>query len=195
MRGKMLSVSNLWVLAGVLALGIGATSARAADTYEIDPVHSFISFKISHLKISMVHGRFNAPTGKLVVDTDAAKSTLNVEVPAENVDTGVAKRDEHLKSPDFFDVKKFPKISFESTSLKATATGYELTGKLTLHGVTKPITVVLTKSGEGKDPWGGFRVGFESTFNVKRSDFGMNFMPGAVGDDVALTFAFEAIKK
>lgn len=192
---KMAGMTRLLVVVAILAGGLGVTAARAADTYELDPVHSFITFKISHLKISTVTGRFNGPTGTVVLDSDAAKSSIHVEVLAKNVDTGVEKRDTHLRSADFFDVEKHPKISFTSTALKATATGYELIGKLSLHGVTKNVTVDLKKNGEGKDPWGGYRVGYETSFTIKRSEFGMNFMPGAVGDDVALSFAFEAVKK
>lgn len=195
MRLHSLALTRNLAFAALFAGALGAATARAADTYEVDPVHSFISFKISHLKVSTVLGRFNGPTGQLVLDTDAAKSAINVEVATENVDTGVAKRDDHLRSPDFFDAKKFPKISFVSKDLKQTPSGLEVSGDLTLHGVTKPITVSLTKTGEGKDPWGGFRVGYETTFTVKRSDFGMNFMQGGVGDEVALTFMFEAVKK
>ncbi len=183
--------------AGIVVMaGMSAGAARAADTYALDPVHSFVSFGIKHLGISTVYGRFNGPTGMLVLDSaDAGKSALSVEVAAANVDTGVAKRDEHLKSADFFDVQKYPTISFVAESIKNEGENLLVTGKLSLHGVTKDVVVTLKKTGEGKDPWGGFRVGYSTTFNVKRSEYGMTFMQGAIGDDVALTFAFEAVKK
>lgn len=195
MRQNLLGKVQVWAIAAVATLSLGVASLRAADTYELDPAHTSITFKITHLKISTVNGRFNNPTGKFVIDSNLEKSSLNVEVAAESVDTGISKRDEHLRSPDFFDLKKFPKISFESTAFKATATGFAIDGKITLHGVTKPVTITLTKTGEGKDPWGGFRVGYETTFKVNRSDYGMDYMQGVVGDEVTLTVNIEAVKK
>jgi len=120
------------------------------------------------------------------------------------VDTGNAKRDEHLRGPDFFNAKEFPAISFKSTSLTATESdgadagkAYTLAGDLTLMGVTKPITVQAVKLAEGKDPWGNFRIGFDTSFKIKRSDFGMTYGVdnGVVGDEVTIMLSFEGIKK
>jgi polyisoprenoid-binding protein YceI len=177
---------------------IGLPLVHAADTYKLDSVHSFVIFKIKHFNTSNTYGRFNAPSGTLVVDeADPTKSTVEVEVKSENVDTNEPKRDQHLKKADFLDAVQFPAITFKS---KTVAKGKEensvdIDGELTLHGVTKPVKVTFVKTGASADPKMGTRVGYEGTFTIKRSDYGMNFMVGPVGDDVQLTVAIEAAKQ
>ena len=112
----------------------------------------------------------------------------------ENVDTANEKRDAHLKSPDFFDAKQFPLITFKSTSVKADGDNFEVTGDLNLHGVTKQITVPLKKTGESDTGKMGYRTGWQAEVDLKRSDFGMTGMQGAIGDDVHLIISFEAVK-
>jgi polyisoprenoid-binding protein YceI len=172
-------------------------AARAADTYQVDPVHSSLVFRIKHMNIGYIYGRFNDLAGGFVFDDkDPAGSSFEFHVKADSVDTANAKRDQHLKSPDFFSVKEFPEISFKSKEVRAGKEEwtYEVTGDLALHGITKPITIKLHHVGSGKDPFGGFRSGFEANFTVKRSDFGMKAMPG-LGDDVWVLFGFEGVKK
>ena len=179
----------------VLALSFLA-AANAADTFAIDPVHSTVLFKIKHMNTSYTHGRFNLPTGTIVQDADPSKSSIEVELKSESVDTFNEKRDQHLRNPDFFNAKQFPTITFKSTSVtKADDTHIDVTGNLTLLGVTKPVTVKLEHVGEGKDPMGGYRTGYEGTFTIKRSEYGMTQMVGPVGDEVELTVGIEAIKK
>jgi polyisoprenoid-binding protein YceI len=179
-----------------LAVLIGSAGARAADTYAVDPAHSTVLFKIKHLNLSYVHGRINNPSGTLVVDADPANSSVELELKAENIDTFNEKRDQHLRNPDFFNAKQFPTITFKSTAVKkADETHLDVSGNLTLLGVTKPVTVKFEHVGEGKDPWGGFRTGYEGTFTIKRSDYGMTQMVGPVGDDVEVTVSIEASKK
>ncbi|RMG17909.1 MAG: hypothetical protein D6731_03205 [Planctomycetota bacterium] len=185
-------------LAALLAAAC-ATPCLGAETYGIDPVHSTIIFRIKHLGVSYLYGRFNKVQGTLFLDDeDPSKSKISVEVTAASVDTGNQKRDDHLRGPDFFNVKQFPKITFKSTKVKKTGEAiYEVTGNLSLHGKTKQITVRATRVGTGPDPWGGHRTGFELVFRVKRSDFGMNYMQGekGIGDEVRLIVGIEAVRK
>ena len=180
-----------------MSLGLLAVAPAWADEYKVDPVHSMVVFRIQHLGISFVYGRFTAPTGMISFDPAAPeKATFDVQVESKNVDTNTEQRDNHLRSHDFFDVAKFPTIHFKSTAVKKTGDNtYEVTGDMSLHGVTKSITITLTNVGSTKDPWGGFRTGFESTFTVKRSDYGMTFMIPDVGDEVRLMVNMEAIKQ
>jgi polyisoprenoid-binding protein YceI len=171
-------------------------TARAADTYTVDPVHSSISFMISHARISNIHGRFNDFSGKITLDTaDPAKSSFALTIPVESIDTNNVKRDEHLRAPDYFNVKQFPNMSFQSTKVTAIDGGYEVTGDLTLHGVTKPITFKL-KGGDKvvEFPKGTKRIGLTSTFAIVRSDFGVNAELGALGDEIPITVGIEAAK-
>jgi polyisoprenoid-binding protein YceI len=184
---------------GVATAGLGVTSKpadAAADGYAIDPAHSFVLFRIKHLDIGYVYGRFNEFSGNLNLDeSNAQTSSVAVEVKAASVDTGVKQRDDHLRTPDFFDVAQFPTISFKSTAVKkAGDTLFDVTGDLSLHGVTKSVTVRMEKTGAGKDPWGKFRVGFEGTLELKRSDYGMKGVQDMVADALRLTLAFEATK-
>ncbi len=168
----------------------------AADSYAVDASHSAALFSVSHLGISNTHGRFNAIAGTLTWDAaDPAASAITVSIKTDTVDTASEKRDQHLRSPDFFNAKQFPEFTFASKSFtKVDESTYTVTGDLTLVGTTKPVTVTVKKIGEGKDPWGGYRIGFETSFALKRSDYGIKGVPG-VGDDVAVTFALEGIKK
>jgi polyisoprenoid-binding protein YceI len=177
-------------------LGVCPLTGLAADTYQVDPVHSAIVFRIKHLGIGYAYGRFNDIAGTVVLDDKSpGDSTFQFQVKADSVDTANGKRDAHLKGPDFFNVKEFPTITFKSKEVKLLkAATYEVTGDLTLHGVTKPLTVKLQQVGSGNDPFGKHRTGFECNVTIKRGDFGMRFMPGAVGDDVWLLVGFEAVK-
>jgi len=185
------------VFAAVFWLSMGPLTAMAADTYQVDPIHSSVVFRIKHLGIGYIYGRFNDISGTVVLDEKSpGDSTFQFQVKADSVDTANAKRDGHLKGPDFFNVKEFPIITFKSKEVKLLkASTYEVTGDLTLHGVTKPLTVKLQQIGSGNDPFGKYRTGFECNVTIKRGDFGMRFMPGAVGDDVWLLIGFEALKE
>ena len=188
-------------LAAAILAGLGTSSlapaARAAETYAVDPVHSSISFGISHAGISDIHGRFNDFSGKFVIDKDdPSKSTFALDIKVASVDTNNAKRDEHLRAPDYFNAKQFPTLSFKSTKVKATDAGYEVTGDLTLHGVTKPVTLTL-KGGHKvvEFPKGTPRIGVTSSVTIKRSEFDMKTELGALGDDVHIIVGLEAAKE
>ena len=171
------------------------TSAQAAD-YKIDPAHSFVEFKIQHLGYSWLHGRFNKLKGTLSYDESSADdSSIELNIDPASVDSNHAERDKHLRSEDFLDVKKFPKAGFKSTSFTSSDTGGTLVGDLTLHGVTKEISIDVTKIGEGDDPWGGYRVGFSGTTTLVRSDFDMGYNLGPAGDSMELVLGIEGKRK
>lgn len=171
--------------------------ADAADTYEVDASHSMIIFRAKHMGVSYNYGRFNEFSGNLAVDeTDAANSMIELEVKAASVDTGNEKRDQHLRSPDFFNAKQFPVITFKSTEVKKVDEDtLEVTGDLGLHGVKKSVTVEVAITGKGKNQQGTALIGFETTFTIKRSEFGMDYGIGAVSDDIRITVSVEGMKK
>jgi polyisoprenoid-binding protein YceI len=182
--------------AAVLCLLVDSISAQAADEYAVDGMHASVYFKISHLGLSYVYGRFNTFSGNFALEGDAAKCSFAMNIKTESVDTGNSKRDEHLRSPDFFNVKQFPAITFKSTSVKAAKGGYEVTGDLTLHGTTKPLTFTLQGGKKVEFPKGVQRTGFSTEFTIKRSEFGMDkFVAEGVGDDVLIAVSFEGTKK
>jgi polyisoprenoid-binding protein YceI len=181
------------VIVGFVAAG----PARAADDYTIDPVHSGVYFKIQHLGLSNVFGRFNAFSGTFTVDpTDASKCAFMMSIKTTSVDTGNAGRDTHLRSPDFFNDKQFPTIEFKSTAVKAVKDGFEVTGNLTMHGETKPITFTLT-GGKKAEMKGQTRTGYTTELMLKRTDFGVgaNVPPAALGEEVTIAIGIEGTKK
>ncbi|MEQ7919981.1 YceI family protein [Xanthomonas sp. WHRI 1810A] len=188
-----------------LALGtalLSAGQAMAADyTIDKEGQHAFINFKISHLGYSFIYGSFKDWTGTF--SFDAAKpedSKINIDVKTASVFTNHAERDKHISSKDFLDVASFPDAKFVSTSVKTTGKNADgkvtadVTGDLTMHGVTKPVVVKTTFLGEGKDPWGGYRAGFEGTTSIKRSDFGKMMDLGPQSDTLDLIISFEGVK-
>ena len=185
---------SLMVSGLVAALSI---PAYAAETYKLDPDHTSIVFRVKHLDVAYVYGRFNGPTGSFVFDESfPAKNSIEIQVNAKDVDTAVEKRDNHLRSPDFFDAGKYPLVSFKSTSVKKLNNDtYEVAGNLTLLSKSRPISVKAFGTGSGKDPWGSMRRGFETSFTIKRSEFGMNFMLDGVSDDVVITVSVEGIQQ
>jgi polyisoprenoid-binding protein YceI len=171
-------------------------TARAADTYVADPVHSSVVFKVKHLNTSNAWGRFNAIAGSFTLDSaDPSKSKLDFTVKAASVDTNNEARDKHLQSPDFFNAVQYPEIKFVSKSVSKSTEGYEVTGELNFHGVTKPLSFVLTQTGAGKDMRGNAIAGVEANFIVKQSDFGITKMAAAIGDEVTVWVSIEGIKK
>jgi polyisoprenoid-binding protein YceI len=181
--------------AALLALG-SLIPAHAADSYKIDPVHSSVVFEVLHLGVSKFYGRFNDVSGGFVVDpANPAASSFEVVVKTDSVDTANAKRDQHLKSPDFFNAAQFPAITLKSKSLKKVADGkWQAVAELDLHGVKKDVTVDIEHVGTGTHPRGGQISGYHTLLKIKRSDFGMTFMPDGIGDDVAVIVSIEGGK-
>ncbi|MHA6124807.1 YceI family protein [Pseudomonas fluorescens group sp. PF-1] len=187
-----------------LAIGSALLSANvmAAD-YVVDKQgqHAFVDFKISHLGYSYITGTFKDIDGTF--SFDAAKpedSKIEFNVNTASVFTNNAERDKHISSKDFLKVADFPKATFKSTSVKSTGKNADgkatadVTGDLTIAGVTKPVVVKATFLGEGKDPWGGYRAGFEGTTSIKRTDFGKMMDLGPQSDAVELYVTFEGVK-
>ena len=177
-----------------------ATSSAWAETpspgnYKIDPAHTSVMFTVSHLGISQLVGRFNTVEGNIALDPKG-KSSVEVVIATDSVDTNHTKRDDHLRSPDFFNARQFPEMKFVSSKLHFGADGLEkIDGSLSLHGKTQPVTLAVDPVGAGKDPWGGYRAGYTATTTIKRSDYGMNFMPGGIGDDIKVSLNIEGIKQ
>lgn len=188
-------IRNMKALVAVAAL-VSAAPLSAGEDFSVDPAHSSATFQISHLGLAWIHGRFNTYSGSFSIDSgEPAKSTFAFEIKPESVDTANAKRDEHLKSPDFFNVKQFPVVTFKSTSVKPAAGGLEVTGDLSFHGAVKPVTFTLKGGRSAEFPKGVRRTGWSTQFVIKRSDFGMGKMTDAIGDDVYVAISFEGVKK
>jgi len=189
------SVLALVALVG-LSLGTTAAPARAAaEVYNVDPVHSYVLFKVKHMDIAYAYGRFNEFSGKISWDAaNPAASTISVEVKTASVDTGNKDRDGHLTNPDFFNAAQFPTMTFKSTAVKKVdATHLEVTGDLSLHGKTKSVTFAVEHAGPITHPRAGTVAGFHAEFPIKRSDFGVG-KPEGLGDEVRLTLSLEAKK-
>lgn len=195
--------------AGLLA-GLGhapaapASERTAAPSYQADPVHSSVIFNIRHSGVTSFYGRFNDFSGAFTFDpASAASGSFEFEVKTESVDTHNQKRDDHLRSADFFNARQFPAITFKSTGIEPAGDNtFKLTGDLTLQGETRPVTADLEWLGTGTGPTGGTIGAFEAHFEIKRSDFGMtkylapdNSDAGGLGNTVKLIVSIEAAKK
>lgn len=176
-------------------------TAAGVTTWKIDPAHTHVEFAVKHMMISTVKGRFSDVTGEILLDEGTLpNSKLNIDVNVASIDTREPQRDTHLRSADFFDIEKFPKMTFRATVIEGPLDQFKLTGDLTIHGVTRPVTFDVAHEGRGKDPWGGERIGFSATGKIKRSDFGLTWNAALetggflVGDDVKITLDVEAVK-
>jgi polyisoprenoid-binding protein YceI len=195
---------NMLLKSAVAAAVFAVPSLAAATTWEIDPAHSSAKFTVKHMMITNVTGEFGNVTGTVNLDDkDASKSTITASVDTTTINTNQAKRDGHLKSPDFFDVEKYPAMTFQSKSVKANGKDkFTVTGDLTLHGVTKPVTLAVESSSkEIKDPWGGTRRGASATTKLNRKDYGLTWNQAletggvAVSDEVNVTLDLQLVKK
>jgi polyisoprenoid-binding protein YceI len=172
-----------------------------AGTWAIDPVHSEVSFVVRHMMISKVRGRFDTFEGTIVTAEDPAKSTVTASVDLSTISTGQEQRDAHIRSADFFEVEKYPTMTFASTGIKAGEEGFILEGDLTLKGVTKAVAFNLEVNGIGPDAYGGTRIGFSAETQIHRSDFNVNFngpipgVPGgvAVSENVTINLEIEGV--
>jgi len=192
---KIVFLNSLFIF---LMIHLGAISiSAAAETYRVDPAHSFAVFKIRHLGISYIIGGFSDISGMFVANRkNPVQSSVEIIIQTASIGTYVQKRDEHLRGTDFFHVEKYPTMRFRSKKIiKLDDTHSEVTGDFTMLGVTKPITITATLIGEGEDPWGGYRMGMESVFKIKRSDYGMTKLIPLAGDEVQISLIIEAVKK
>jgi polyisoprenoid-binding protein YceI len=185
----------------VIAL-LSVALVQAQTTWNIDPSHSSIRFAVDHMVISEVEGIFSTYEGSVIATkADFSDAKINFTVDINSVNTDNAKRDEHLRSADFFETEKYPKMTFVSTSVVKTGTGkYNLKGKLTLHGVTKEITLAMTYGGTTKDPWGNTKAGLKVTGVINRTDFGLKYNSvleaGSlmIGEEVTITAKVQLVK-
>jgi polyisoprenoid-binding protein YceI len=178
-----------------------AITAIPTGTWNVDPSHSSVDFRVKHLGISTVRGSFREFEGKLDVGEDITNSQAAGTIKAASIDTGEPKRDEHLRSADFFDADSYPDITFESTSIEVIDDEeFHVTGDLTMHGVTKPITLHVEVTGTEEDPWGNTRVGLEVQGELSRGDWGMTFNQALgsgnmmVSDKVRINAEISAVK-
>lgn len=175
-----------------------------SQVYQIDPAHSTVSFTIKHMMIAKVHGGFEKLSGKLVYDAaNPTQSSIEVEIDAASINTREPQRDAHLKSADFFDVERFPTLSFKSTKIAVSGEGeLQLTGDLTIHGVTNSVVLAVEgPTAEMKDPWGNLKIGASASTKIKRKDFGLTWNAALeaggflVGDDVTISLDVQFIKQ
>src|SRR5437588_522756 len=180
-----------------------ATPQTAVTTWNIDPVHSVAEFKVKHMMISNVKGQFTGVSGVLSLDeTDLTTSSIETSIDAASINTNEAQRDAHLKSADFFDVEKFPKLTFKSKAIRRSGEGeLAVTGDLSIHGVTRSVVFAVDgPTAEGKDPWGNARIGLSATTKINRKDFGLAWNAALetggilVGDDVTITLDVQFVK-
>ncbi len=179
------------------------TTMTGTTTYAIDASHSQVGFSVKHMMFSTVRGDFRVFEGTIVVDNDnPANSSVDVTIDASTITTGDLKRDEHLRSADFFDVETYPTITFKSTSIDfKDVEDFTILGELTMHGVTEPVKIKAEQTGEGTNPWGVDVVGFEGTTKVNRKDFGLNWNAALekggvlVGDEIKISLEIQVAKQ
>ena len=184
-------------------MSTAAAPEAAVSTWKIDPAHTNAHFKVKHMMISNVKGEFTAVTGSLQYnEADISKSIVEASIDVNSLNTREPQRDGHLKSPDFFDVEKFPTLTFRSTNISSKGGGnYEVAGDLTIHGVTRPVAFTVNDlTAPSKDPWGNIRIGLEATTKINRKDFGLVWNAALetggmlVGDEVQITVDAEFVK-
>lgn len=187
---------------GLVVMGFALLTsgmAQAAETYKMDTEgsHAFIQFKIQHLGFSWLLGRFNTFDGEFVLDQkNIENSKVKVTIDVASVDSNHGERDKHLRGKDFFEVEKYPEATFVSTRVEKTGEKTaKITGDFTLKGVTKPVTLDAEYIGGGKDPWGGYRQGFEATTQLKLKDFGIDYNLGPASEVVDIYISVEGIRQ
>ena len=186
-----------FVLTLIAALSLAASAAAQAGNWKIDPMHTSAQFSVRHLAVSTVRGAFSKVSGSATFDpADPSKTALDATIEAASVDTRVDMRDKDLRSPNFLDVEKFPTITFHGKQTKSAGSGkLQITGDLTIHGVTKEVVLdVDGPSAAIKDPWGNQRIGASASTKIKRQDFGVNGLPAVVGDEITITIDAELIQ-
>ena len=197
MKAHQILSAGALTFAAVVAQAAGP--AYQAGTYNLDPMHSKVGFEVPHLVISTVEGRFTKLGGDIQLGEKFEKSSVKVAVDTDSVDTGVAKRDDHLKSPDFFESKKYPQMKFESTEIAGTPETFKLTGNLTIKNVTKKVTFEGKYLGTVKDGYGNEKAAFNAKTKINRKDYGLTWNNAVeagpvVGDEVTIDLKLQAAK-
>jgi polyisoprenoid-binding protein YceI len=189
MKGTAMNIRNTLLVAFALA------AAAGAQTWNLDTTHTSIGFAVKHLAVSTVRGEFDRYKGTLVGDpTKPATLKADMTLDAASVNTKVEKRDEHVRNADFLDVAKFPTIEFKAEKTVVKGKALTMLGTLTLHGVSKKISIPFTVSGPVVDPWKNNRIGLEGSFTIKRSEYGIESFPGVVGDELKIEVSAEYIE-
>lgn len=191
------TASTSFSLAALILAGVAASPAGAAESYTSDVVHSNFLFKVKHSDISYVFGRFNDFEANIVWDEEEPENgSVEFTIQTASVDTHNERRDQHLRSPDFFNAQQYPEIVFQSTEISDNGDDtYEVTGDVTLLGETRPVTFTWTETGAGPGAQGSFRRGGIANFTVTRSDFGMDFMLDRLSDEVELIVTVQAVRE
>lgn len=176
------------------------TAPKAVSTWTLDPAHTEVGFEVKHMMFATVRGRFTDVEGTLLIGSEDEESTASVVIRATSIDTGQAQRDEHLRSPDFFDVERFPVLTFEGASLRSDDGPLVLSGDLSIRDVVRRVDLDVEESGRGIDPWGNERVGFTATAEIDRRDYGLTWNQALetggilVGSEVKIVIELQAVR-
>jgi polyisoprenoid-binding protein YceI len=193
---KMLPIA-IWCLAVTAAIPSVATAAVERYVIDTEGGHAFVQFRIKHLAYSWLYGRFNDFSGTFTYDTDdTSNSAVEVAIDTASLDSNHAERDKHLRGKDFLDVDRYPQASFKSTAYKETGFNTSvLEGELTLKGITKPVRIEVQRIGNGPDPWGGYRRGFQGSTTFALKDFGIDYDLGPVARNVEMILSIEGVRQ
>ena len=200
MKTNLFYSNQIFALALLVSgTGFAAEPKILEGEYSVDSAHSKVGFEVSHLVISTVEGKFDTYAGKITMGKKLDQTQFSADIKADGIDTGNADRDKHLKSPDFFDAAKFPSITFKSTKVSGPANDLAIKGDLTIHGVTKSITLKGKYNGVAVDPWGNTKIGLSAQGKISRKEFGLAWSKvveagPVVGDEVTLDLKVEAAK-
>jgi polyisoprenoid-binding protein YceI len=196
-------VLGSWLVCALSAPGLAQTpkpTPYVPGTYDVDPAHTRVSFVIGHFVVSEVEGRFNDVKGEYTLAEPFTQSKASVTIPVQSIDTGVTKRDDHLRSKDFFEVSKYPNMTFVSKSFSGTPESFKMTGALTIKDVTKDVTFEGKYTGSVKDSWGQQRTALQASANINRKDFNINYddkvdIGPAVGHEVKIRLWVEGVQR
>jgi polyisoprenoid-binding protein YceI len=196
MKIKMLPIA-IWCLAVTVAIPAVATAAVERYVIDTEGGHAFVQFRVKHLAYSWLYGRFNDFSGTFTYDTeDTSNSKVEVVINTASLDSNHAERDKHLRGKDFLEVDRFPQASFKSTAYKETGFNTSvLEGELTLKGITKPVRIEVQRIGNGPDPWGGYRRGFQGSTTFALKDFGIDYDLGPAARHVEMILSIEGVRQ